>query len=235
MPEGEKQTQRKYRSLGRIHSEASPALTSFLNRLAEEVERLPPRKPIRVGKGLLMDDDEYTTTIRMGANASPPERFYPFKLYPHGGKNNELKVRVYYGTIDGNVPVIEVAGDKIAIHDDSDTNLGLPFVEAGTDPGEYVIYLAFTPNDPCTTDNEVVATAPEIKITTEEKTTVGDNSRGDNASNVPNDTNELGHVELGRVTVVDLNNTPQISKIHQSVTHSLKHKSCGVSHFFWGV
>jgi hypothetical protein len=235
MPEGEKQTQQKYRNLPRIRSEASPALTSFLNKIAEEVERLPPRKPIRVGKGLLMDDDEYTTTIRMGANASPPARWYPFKLYPHGGKDSELKVRVYYGTIDGNVPVIDVAGTKIAIHDDSDTNLGLPFVEAGTDSGEYVIYIAFTPNDPCTTENEIVTTAPEIKIISGAKEDVGDNSRGTEDHQVPVDTNELGHVELGRVTVVDLNNTPQISKIHQSVTHSLKHKSCGVSHFFWGV
>ncbi len=235
MPEGEKQTQSKYRSLGRIQSLTSPALASFLNRIAEEVEKVPPRKQIRVGKGLFIDDDEYTTTIRMGANPSPPERFYPFKLFPHGGAQDPLKVRVFYGTIDGNVPVIKVNNSPIAIHDDSDSNIGLPYVEAEEEEGEYVIYLAFTPNDPCTTDSEVVTTAPEIKITTKPKTTVGDNSRGDGEDQVPEDTNSLGHVEIGRVTVVKVKQTAVISKIHQSVTHSLKHKSCGVSHFFWGV
>lgn len=235
MPEGEKPKEQKYRSVGRIQSLTSPALASFLNRLAAEVEKVPPRKSIRVGKGLLIDDDDYTTTIRMGANISPPERFYPFKLFPHGGDQNRLKIRVFYGTIDGNVPQIDVGGTKIAIHDDSDSNIGLPYVEAEEDVGEYVIYLAFTPNDPCTTDSEVVTTAPEIKITTKPKTTVGDNSRGDGEDQVPEDTSSLGHVEIGRVTVVKVNQTAIISKIHQSVTHSLKHKSCGVSHFFWGV
>jgi len=234
MPEGEK-TEQTYRSLGRIQSLTSPALAGFLNRLAAEVEKVPPKKQIRVGKGLLIDDDDYTTTIRMGANPSPPERFYPFKLFPHRGTQDQLKIRVFYGTIDGNVPVIKVGGTPIAINDDSNPNIGLPYVEAEEEEGEYVIYLAFTPNDPCTTESEVVTTAPEIKITTQPKTTVGDNSRGDNEDQVPEDTNTLGHVEIGRVTVVKINQTAVISKIHQSVTHSLMHRSCGVSHFFWGV
>jgi len=233
MPQENKQ---KYRNLPRIIFNASPNLERAINEIAEAVEKIQGAKPIKVGKGLLIDDDESTTTIRMGANASPPARFYPFKLYPFGGPQDKLKIRVYYGTIDGNVPKIEVSTDnKIAIHDDSDTSIGLPFVEAGEDVGEYVIYLAFTPNDPCTTENEVVATAPEIKITTKPKTTAGDNSRGTGEDQVPEDTNVLGHVEIGRVTVVEVNQTAVISKIHQSVTHSLKHKSCGVSHFFWGV
>ena len=160
----------KYRSLPRIRAEFSPNLERAFNSLASETEKIRNAKEIRVGKGLLIDDDEYTTTIRMGANPSPPERFYPFKLFPHGGDQNRLKIRVFYGTIDGNVPVIEVSTDrKIAIHDDSDTSIGLPSVEAGEDVGEYVIYLAFTPNDPCTTDSEVVTNDPDIKIKTKPK------------------------------------------------------------------
>lgn len=227
MPEGEK-TEQKYRSLGRIHSLTSPALAGFLNRLAAEVEKMPPKKQIRVGKGLLIDDDDYTTTIRMGANPSPPERFYPFKLFKHGGGSDDgLKIRVFYGTVAGHVPQIDVGGTKIAINDDSN---GLPYVEAGTGEGEYTIYIEFTPNDPCTSGtDEAVDTPPEIKITDTPKTA------GDNDNGVPADTNALGHVEIGRVTVAKVNQTSIITKIHQSVTHSLMHKSCGVSHFFWGV
>ena len=231
MPQGEKQTQRKYRNLGRIQSSTSPALASFLNRLAQELEQIAPRKPIKVGKGLFIDDDDYTTTIRMGANASPPERFYPFKLFKHGGGGDDrLKIRVFYGTIAGHVPKIDVGGTKIAINDDSNSDIGLPYVEAGTGEGEYTIYIEFTPNDPCTTGtDEAVVTPPEIKITDTPKTA------GDNDNGVPADTNALGHVEIGRVTVEKINDVSIISKIHQSVTHSLMHRSCGVSHFFWGV
>ena len=221
----------KYRSLPRIRAEFSPNLERAFNSLASETEKIRNAKEIRVGKGLLIDDDEYTTTIRMGANASPPERFYPFKLFKHGGGGDDrLKIRVFYGTIAGHVPKIDVGGTKIAINDDSDSDIGLPYVQAGTGEGEYTIYIEFTPNDPCTTGtDEAVETPPEIKITDTPKTA------GDNDNGVPADTNALGHVEIGRVTVEKINDVSIITKIHQSVTHSLMHRSCGVSHFFWGV
>jgi|TARA_R100000081_G_scaffold91551_1_gene69901 hypothetical protein len=227
--------------LGRVSSTKEPALAALINKMAELIEISPMHREFVAGNGIKVTTDPTTTIIETTGPESRRLKFYPFKLFQKNSANDPTQVSVYYGTIDGNVPTISLGGKDIPLNDDiSNTNpslgLGVPYLETGSDAGEYLVYLEYAPEDPCATDdNPSPASVPKIKITTEPKEDIGDNSRGSEPWQMPNDTNTLGHVEIGRVTVEDLNDEMQITKIHQSVTHSLMHKSCGVRHFFWGV
>ena len=227
--------------LPRVSSTKEPALAEMINRMAEIIEGSALSKEFVGGKGIKVTDDSTTTIIETTGPESRRLKFYPFKLFQKNSANDPTQVSVYYGTIDGNIPTISLGNKDIPLNDDiSNTNpslgLGVPYVEAIGGAGEYLVYLEYAPEDPCATDdNPSPASVPKIKITTEPKEDIGDNSRGSEPWQMPNDTNTLGHVEIGRITVEDLNDEMQITKIHQSVTHSLMHKSCGVRHFFWGV
>ena len=262
------------RKLPRVSSAAEPALEEMINKLAEELEQSPAHRDFVAGQGIRIINDPNNTIIELMAPASRKAKYYPFKLYQQDAANKPLEVSVFYGTIDGNVPVIKdsrsgssfgtpingsqqdsakaaSAGDPEEILDpDSpefvpDTS---PVVTAGDGDGEYQIWIKYTPLDPCASDpNAVVGDSQhpnEVQISAQ-PLVVDPNLRSPpnpdrveplEADLVANGTmplsyNGAGYVEIGRVTVKN----EVITKINNSLTHSLMHTSCGVRHYFWGV
>ena len=276
MPEGDKQYQLPNRKLPRIKSTFSPVLASVINELAEAIEGMPEHRKIKVGKGLLMDENRSTTIIKMGATPSPVAKWYPFKLYQQNATNKPLEVSVFYGTINSFVPVIRttrfdvtygtpingseqksalaspgggglVANAQNPDHPDFIPDTA-PWVTAGDADGEYQIWLKWTPLDPCASSSDAVQGDDNHPMDVQ----IGAQPLDEDVSKrvPPNpdrvapeqsalDTNGVmplsypgtGYVEIGRVTVKN----EAITKINNSLTHSLMHTSCGIRHYFWGV
>ncbi len=242
MPEGSQQYQLPNRKLPRVSSVSEPALADMINQIAEALETAPANREFVAGHGIRIINDKDTTIVELGEPPSRKVKWYPFKLY-QSDPDKGLRVNVFYGTIDNIVPIIKVERDppaggetetddvalnaQVKANTVEQTEMGHPWVTAQEDAGEYIVYLAYTPNNPCTEANEAEQTPPEVKITESLN------------ESIPEDTATLGHVELGRVTVEDVGGADgvetRITKINQSVTHSLMHSSCGVSHYFWGV
>lgn len=168
------------RKLPRVSSISQPRLAAVINRLAEELEKAPAHRDLVAGHGIRMINEPNNTIIELMAPDSRSSKYYPFKLYQQDASSKPLEVSVFYGTINGNVPVIkersgasygtpingsrqdsakDAGGDPEEITDPNspefvpDTS---PFVTAGDGDGEYQIWIKYTPLDPCASDPNAV-------------------------------------------------------------------------------
>ena len=219
----------KNKRLGRVASSAEPALANLINKIAEAVETLPEDRVFTAGNGIKIVTDNNTTSVGLLRPPSLDLKWYPFKLHKTEG---ELNVGVFYGSIQNIVPTIKVPdvdGSERDVALDADlfdtdsSQGGSPYVTCADEEGTSIVYIEFTPDDPCTESTDEVKA--EIKIAPD-----------NDDEGLPEDTADIGHVMLGKVKVEDVGDGEMaITTINQSVTHSLMHRSCGVSHYFWGV
>lgn len=200
------------RKLPRIHSSKEPALAEAFNELAQAIEESPTPKNIVAGQGVKIIEDADNIIFEALPAPTSPTKYFPFKLYQKDAEAEPLSISVFYGTINNFVPKIGTTEISQPV------SASLSGSGAGNEPevtvsgsGEHIIQLKYTPVDNCGNGTEAAVI--------EGVTTLTDS------------TNTDGYIEIGKVKVED----GAITQIYQTVTHSLQHKSCGTTHFFWGV
>ena len=201
------------RKLPRLQSQREPLLAQAFNELAQAIEEAPIQKKIVAGKGIKVIEDANSIIFEVLPSALTPTKYFPFKIYQKDAEADPLGVSVFYGTINNFVPKI---GSTEISHPASITDSGTgagnePSLTVSNSDGEHVIQLKYTPVDNCGNGTEAAEIETESTLTT------------DTATN--------GYIEIGKVKVED----GAITQIFQTVTHSLQHKSCGTTHYFWGV
>tara|TARA_Y100000401_G_C8310179_1_gene219285 strand:+ start:390 stop:1028 length:639 start_codon:yes stop_codon:yes gene_type:complete len=201
------------RKLPRIHSMQEPALAQAFNELAQAIEESPAHKNIIAGTGVKIIEDADSVIFEALPPPTPPTKYFPFKIYQKDSEAEPLGVSIFYGTINNFVPKI---GSTEISQPETTGNGGTgagnePVLTVSSSDGDHVIQLKYTPIDNCGNGTEAAEIETESTLTT------------DTATN--------GYIEIGKVKVED----GAITQIFQTVTHSLQHKSCGTTHYFWGI
>lgn len=206
------------RKLPRLKSQREPLLAQAFNELAQALEEAPIQKKIVAGKGIKVTEDANSIIFEALPAPLPPTKYFPFKIYQKDAEAEPLGVSVFYGTINSFVPKIgSTEISQPASASESGTGAGNePALTVSSSDGEYIIQLKYTPAQYCGTDGTQSQSEDAII---------------ENVSTLTTDTASNGYIEIGKVKVEE----GAITQIYQTVTHSLRHKSCGTDHFFWGI